>query len=98
MSAHKLACDTNGVNEGAAIWLLHFFMKRLAAAALDVCITLCSKWHRLQMEGTVKTYCEAVNILLETYETEDVIAETNADMMHFTPLSNKFPTEYAEAL
>lgn len=39
-----------------------------AAAALNVRITLCSGWHRLQEQGTVMTYCEKVNYLLDVGE------------------------------
>lgn len=98
LSAFKLACDTNGVHEGAAMWLLHFFMKKPAAAALNSRISLPSKSHRRHKEGTLTTYCEVVNYLLETYATDDVIAETDAEILRFTQPPTKSPTEYAEAL
>lgn len=64
----------------------------------NACIVLSSKWPRRQRQGTVPSYCEAVNYFLEEYETYDVITETNGDMMRFTQLSNKSSTDYAEAL
>lgn len=39
----KLACDTNGVHEGATMWLFHFFMNKNASAAL---------YARLSADGT----------------------------------------------
>lgn len=36
----KLACDMNGLHERAVMWLLHFFMKKLAAAALNSTVAL----------------------------------------------------------
>lgn len=41
------------------------------------------------MEGTVKSGCEAVSCLLETYATDDVIAEMDADMIPFAQPSKK---------
>lgn len=54
--------------------------------------------HKLQKEGTVTSYCEAVEYLLGTYAMDDVLTETDAGMMGFTQPSSKSPTEYAEAL
>lgn len=77
--------------------LLHFFMRRLAAAAINSPIALKSKSHRRQKDGKVTFYCETVSYLLEKFASDDVMAETYMDMMWFTQLSNKLPTEYAEA-
>lgn len=93
-----MACDSNGVHEGGARWLLHLFIKHCAAASLNVPITLRSELCRSQKDGTVRTYCEADNYHLETHDADDVIAETDADMMRFTPPSNKSLMEYAEVL
>lgn len=91
-------CDTNDVHEGAALWKLQFLVKRPDAGALEAHMALRSKWHRRQEEGTVMTYCESVNFLLDTYATDEVIVETADDMMHFTEPSDRSPMEYAEAL
>lgn len=50
-SIFKLACDMNGVNEGAAVLLLLFFMSRSAATALNARIALRSKLYKRQKEG-----------------------------------------------
>lgn len=89
LSAFKLAHDTNGVHKGTALWPCHFFIRRSAADALKIGVALRSKSHKHQKEGTVTSYCKAVNCLLETYGTKRVIAETDADMGHFTQPSNK---------
>lgn len=73
-------------------------MKRPAEAALNAHIALRPKSHKSQKEGIVTSYCKVVNYLVETYETDDVIAEADADMMRFTLPSNKSPAEYAEGL
>lgn len=49
------------------------------------------------MEGAITTYYYAVNYLVDTYATDDVTAKTVADMICFTQISNKLPTEYPEA-
>lgn len=74
------------------------FMKRSAAAALNAFITLRSMSHRRHKEGTVVIYCEATEYVLKTYDTDEEIAETDADIIRFTQPSNMWPTEYAEAL
>lgn len=78
--------------------LVTCFHKGPASVALNARITLRSETQSLQKEGTVTSYYEAVNYLLETYATDDVITKTDADMMSFTQPSSKLPTECAEAL
>lgn len=55
----------NGVNEGACLWLLHVFMKHPATAALKARIAFYSMLDSHQKEGTVMTFCEAADYLLE---------------------------------
>lgn len=98
LSVLKLAFDTNGVHERAAVWLILLFMKLPTAVALNTGIVLKSKSHDRHQEGALTSYGEAVNQLLETYATEDVIAEANADMMQLTQPSNKLPAECSESL
>lgn len=43
-------------------------------------------------------YREAVKELLETHATDDIIAETSANMLQFTQLSNKAPKKNVGAL
>lgn len=74
------------------------FIKRSAVVKLNTSIALGYKSSRRQKEGLVNSYCEAVNYLLETYSTNDEIAETDVNMMHFTQPSNKLHTECSEAL
>lgn len=97
MSVYKLACDTNCVHEGAALCMLHFFMKRLAPT-INARIALKSMLHNRQKDGTIFSFCKAVICFVEKYATEDVIAKTGADMTPFPQLSSKLPTEYAETL
>lgn len=47
----------------------------------------------LQKKRKVTSYCEAVNFLLKTYATDDVINQADVDMMRFTQPSNNKLTE-----
>lgn len=69
------------------------FLKSPAAVALNDCIKLKSKSHMRQKKGTVTLYFEDVTFLLKAYVTDDVISETDADMMCFTLASTESPTE-----
>lgn len=40
--------------------------------------------HKLQKEGTIKMYWEAVIYLLESYNTDDAIPETAAEIRRLT--------------
>lgn len=56
-SSFKQACGTNGIHEGASIWLHYFFMKKQATALLNSKIALKSQPSRkCQEEGTLITY------------------------------------------
>lgn len=46
----KLACDTNGVSEGAAMWLFHLFMIKTESDLLNA-------WHNAH--GTNMKYCRS---------------------------------------
>lgn len=61
-------------------------MKCLTAATVNAQIELQSKLHKHQRVGTVTSYSEAVNYLLDTYATDDVVSETDAKIMRFTQL------------
>lgn len=62
------------IHEGAAIWLLPFFMKKEAAAGLNSRIVLRENWPRKgEKEGALTTYSEVLNYLLITYATDGVM-------------------------
>lgn len=83
LSAFITACDTNGIPEGAALWLFHSFMTHSEYLAFNTRIKLRSKLHKQQKERTVTLNCEAVNYFFKTLETDDVFAKTVADMMRY---------------
>lgn len=77
--------------------MLHFFTKR-PAAALKARIALKLKSLERQIEGTAASYREDVSCLLMTYATDDILAESDIDMIRFSQLGSKWTTGYAEAL
>lgn len=80
LSAFNLACGTNRVHKVAAMWLLIFSVKNLAAAALTFSIVLSSKSHNAARKsrtilqgGAPIRYSEVTSSLVEAYTTDDVI-------------------------
>lgn len=80
LSNFKLACHTNSVHEGAAMWILDPFMKKPASAVLNAWICLKMKKKRCQAGRTLTTYCEVVNYMLSHYAIDFVLAKTDAEM------------------
>lgn len=78
--------------------MLPSVMKRPTAAGFNARVIWKSEWHKHQKEGTVTSYCAAVSHFCKTYDKDDIIAETDANMIKFTQSSNESPTEYAEAM
>lgn len=75
----KLACDTNRIYKGAALWLRYIFIKKQVATALKWKITLKTKSPRKRQKGRIFTiYCEVENYLLETYVTDEIVAKTHS--------------------
>lgn len=74
----ELLYDKNEVHEGAAIRFNTSPLKFAAVTELNAGIALKSKPHERQKEGTLASYCEAINCLLVTYATDDLISETDA--------------------
>lgn len=56
------------------------------------------KSHKSQKNGTVSSYSESVNNVLEAHTTDEVIAETEADTMRSTQRWYWLPAKYGEAL
>lgn len=75
-----------------------FCLEAPTTAGLNACMVLQRKLQKRQKEGMDTSNCQAVNVFLETYFTDDGCAETDNDMMCFTQLLHKSPTEYAGAL
>lgn len=99
LSSFKLACATNDIHEGAAMWHLQFSLKQQATGSLKSKILLRTRSSRkCQKERKLTMYCEVINYLLETYATDVASSETNAKTMRFILLPKKSPIEHAKFL
>lgn len=79
-----MACDNDVVQEGAMIWLLAFLMKKTASAALTTRLSLKDRLsHNSIKESMIKSYLKVLNQLLQTYATDDVIAEADTNTVRF---------------
>lgn len=101
LPAFKTACDTNGIHEGAAIWIFHFSLRDPARVAPTARTVNKSSWTSNKSSrdtSKLTTYCEVVQYLLRTYSTDDIIAEVEASLMRFTQGDRMNETDYAQAL
>lgn len=93
----KMACDSSRSNEEAAMWLLSYFMKDPAKAALSYQL-YAAQDDDSQLEGKLTTHYKAIDYLLETYAADDVIAEFEAEITGFGQTGNTFASRYLETL
>lgn len=98
-----LACDTNGVHEGATMWLFHFCMNKTALTVRNP---------RLRDDNKNTKYCQSANckrrylttsprvfnFLLKKYATDEVVAETESEILLFARPTNIMPFYHAEEL
>lgn len=96
----KLACDTNGIREGAAIWISNFFKKKPALAVPN---TGLADMHKAQTgktstgkTTTLSTYPRVINYLLHIDSSNENIADMGDEITIFSQPPNKTPSQYAE--
>lgn len=90
LSLIKLAVDTSDMQKVAGMWLVLFFVKNQSAAKLISTIMLRENLLQNLHKGQVLTaYCEVVSYLLEQYTPDDVIVETDGEIMRLTTPTNK---------
>lgn len=96
----RLAFETSGLQDGAAMLLLHFFMESLAFSALHTRLASNHKArtsHTLTEAATFLTaYSQVVIYLLWTLKEDDNNAHTKDDITMITKLPNKTPSHKRE--
>ena len=98
LARFKIACDHNGVSEGAAVWCFQFYLTGQAHALLQ------SRLHGnimvvdAEQRELLQTYPEVVNFLLRTYLTDEVISEAVGDVTSFRQSSNMTEEVYSNHL
>lgn len=93
----KKSFESSGTHEEAAMWLFFHLMKSLVNIGLAHRLGAI-KENNLYKERSLTAYCQAVNYLLETYATDDVIAEEEADLMKYNQLIHMSTVCYSETL
>lgn len=59
----KGVCDTNGILEGIATWLIQYYMKRSASLTFSARLSL-PPHGSAHLDGTLTSYSATVNLLL----------------------------------
>lgn len=82
-------------------WMAHLMAVRFLRSILPL-LQFAPTLHKNQLnkcekEGTVMSYCEAVNNLLERYATDKLVAKTDKDTMYFMYIWKKWATDYSQA-
>lgn len=78
--------------------LLPFSMEKPAAASTESGMGLSSKSHKHSKELRLTSYSEVISYILETYVTDEIIAEMSDEFLRLKQLSNMMAMDYAEAL
>lgn len=99
------ACDSNGVSEKVAMWLLQFSIKKFQAASLTIRLTrkqgddIPNMMDRGRDEQErIHTYIEAVNYLLRSYATDDAKARASSKTESLKKLTHQNAVQYAKVL
>ena len=89
------AADTNGLHEGAAMWLIVRFMSGPAHHALNARLAPAIQ---AASAGKLTTYCQVIQYLLQTYASDEEIARVDAEVKRFVQQPNQSAHKYALAL
>lgn len=82
-----MACNDKSLYKESAMWLFLYSIETSAAIALTARLSLESKlFHYTVDEGVLTAFCQVVNHLLETYATNDIIAESNREIARYIKL------------
>lgn len=98
----KLTRDSDRTYQGAAMWLVHFFVKKLVSSALHLRSTSNQK-ARMRVSSkanaaTLTTYTEVVSCLLRAYATDVNIASAEDEISSYSQPPRKSPAQYADEL
>ena len=98
LARFKMACDHNGITEGAAVWCFQFYLTGQAHALLQSRLNGNTMAVDVEQRELLETYPEVVNFLLRTYATDEVIAEAVGDVTSFRQSSNMTEEVYSNHL
>ena len=88
LARFKMACNHNGINDGAAAWCFQSYLIGQAHAVLESHLNGNTMAVDMERSELLRTYLQVVNFLLCTYATDEVISEAVGDVTSFRPISN----------
>ena len=88
LARFKMACDHNGVSEGADVWCFQFYLTGQAHALFQSRIHGNNMAVDAEQRELLETYAEVVNFLLRTYATDEFISEAVGNVTSFRQSSN----------
>lgn len=101
----KQACDSNGVPEGVATWLLPFSMAKSPAASITICLTPTNNYdapllvpRKIDGQERIYTSIETVSYLPISYAIDVVIAKAALEIELFRKYSAQTAVQLPEAL
>ena len=94
----KMACDHNGITEGAAVWCFQFYLTGQAHALLQSHLHGNTMAVDVERRELLRAYPQVVNFLLRTYATDEVISEAVGDVTSFRQSSNMTEEVYSNHL
>lgn len=94
---YRTACDSNGIHEGAGMWIFQHFVKASAKAA-PVQIVCATKKDDSEQQGKLTTYHQVVNYLHSIYAIRNVITEIGAEIPKFKQPEGMSAVHYSEKL
>ena len=96
LEAFRDSCNVNGVHEGAALWLVGYFLRGSAKSKVTARTT--SNNAKKKIGNRLLTYCQAIDFLLRTYATDDIIARAVDDLKSYKQDSTTSEMAYLEKL
>ena len=96
--AFQRACDNMAVTEGTAMFLFAQFMT--GNARRDIMARVEHSRDKIKRErgGSLKSYDQIVNYLLETYATENVTSAAHAEITRLAQRADQSPTHFADVV
>lgn len=79
------------------MWSFHFFIKKPAGATL-LARTCLKSFSRSVEKGRLTSYCQVVNCFLNTYATNDIVAEADVDTIIYKQLQDLNAVDYSQSL
>ena len=100
LKRYRGACNKADLSEGQAVMCLRYYLKGQAHELVDARLEASDDeddqvWDHVE---TLHSYAEAVNFLIHTYVTDEVISEEYHSMMQFRQATNQSETEFGNRL